>query len=185
MGYIFDPHQLRDLVGRRMCAPVGSLVTSLIEELAQAYPGHVETRQNWFFNIAGVATGIMTVLHGSLSEYLIIFGTPVGTEGFSGRYWLDIYDIVLAGEMWTYLEGDPYDRSVYRPGDLARLKRRQVKGFRLVEGCWLLEYGRGPVPTALPMGLSGALASLDGGTIWKTLRIYGRLVIRELLRGKI
>jgi C-8 sterol isomerase len=53
---------------------------------------------------------------------------------------------------------------------VALLRRGKVKGFRLVENCWLLEYGRGPVPTALPMGLSGAVQSLDGGVIWKTLR---------------
>jgi C-8 sterol isomerase len=71
------------------------------------------------------------------------------------------------------------------PGDLAHLRRGRVKGFRISEDCWMLEYGRGPVPTCLPMGLSGALLNLDGGIIWKTVRNYGRLVIKELLRGKI
>jgi C-8 sterol isomerase len=85
--------------------------------LARLYPGHIETREDWFFNIAGGATGIMTVLHGSLSEYLIWFGTPVGTEGFSGRYHLDIYDVAIGGQFWVYDEDNPLERKVFGSGD--------------------------------------------------------------------
>jgi sigma non-opioid intracellular receptor len=185
MSHIFDPQVLQQMAMKRIGVPHKQMVASIIEDLATAYPGHIETRQDWFFNIAGGATGIMTVLHASLSEYLILFGSPVGTEGFSGRYRIDIYDVVLAGEMCTYSEDNFAERIVYRPGDLALLRRHRVKGFRLLEGCWLLEYGRGPIPTCLPMALSGAFASLDGGTLWKTMRIYCRLVMRELFHGKI
>ena len=185
MAYIFDPQVLRNVCADRLGPPPREAISSITEELARMYPGHIETREDWFFNIAGGATGIMTVLHGSLSEYLIWFGTPVGTEGFSGRYHLDIYDVALSGQFWVYDEDDPLQRKVYMPGELAHLRRRRVKGFRISEDCWVLEYGRGPVPTCLAMGLSGAVLSLDGGIIWKTVRNYGRLVIKELLHGKI
>ena len=127
----------------------------------------------------------MTILHGSLSEYVLIFGTSIGTEGFSGRYRLDIYDFMLAGEMWTYTEDKFRERVVTRPGEMAVLRRKQVKGFKLPEGGWMLEYGRGPVPTALPFALSGAVTSLDARTIAKTMWLYGRLVVKELVHGKI
>lgn len=185
MGYIFDPSALQHLAASRIGTPIDQMAGSIIKDLTSAHPGHIETSQDWFFNFIGGATGIMSVLHASLSEYLILFGSPVGTEGFSGRYRIDIFDIVLAGEMWTYAEDNFSERTVYRPGDLALLKRRRVKGFRLLEGCWLLEYGRGPIPTCLPMGVSGAFANLDAATLWKTVRIYSRLVIKELLHGKI
>jgi C-8 sterol isomerase len=185
MGYIFDPQVLHKVSAARLGLPPREAISAITEDLARMYPGHIETREDWFFNIAGGATGIMTVLHGSLSEYLIWFGTPVGTEGYSGRYHLDIYDLPLSGEIWVYDEDDPLQRKVFLPGDLAHLRRRKVKGFRISEDCWMLEYGRGPVPTCLPMGLIGAVLSLDGGIIWKTVRNYGRLVIKELLRGKI
>jgi ERG2 and Sigma1 receptor like protein len=185
MAYIFDPQALRKVCADRLGLPPREAISAITQELARMYPGHIETREDWFFNIAGGATGIMTVLHGSLSEYLIWFGTPVGTEGFSGRYHLDIYDVALSGQFWVYDEDDPLQRKVYLPGELAHLRRRRVKGFRISEDCWVLEYGRGPVPTCLAMGLSGAVLSLDGGIIWKTIRNYGRLVIKELLHGKI
>jgi hypothetical protein len=185
MDYLFDPEVLREVCAGHLGIPPREAITAIIQDLAQRYPGHIEVRQDWFFNIAGGATGIMTVLHGSLSEYLIVFGTPVSTEGFSGRYHLDIYDVVLAGEVWNYDEDDPFNRKVSLPGEMAFLRRRKVKGFRISEDSWMLEYGRGPVPTCLPMGLSGAMQNLDGGVIWKTIRNYGRLVIKELLHGKI
>ena len=185
MGYLFDPEVLRKICLGRLGLPPREAIAAVTQDLAGLFSGHIETRQDWFFNIAGGATGIMTVLHGSLSEYLIVFGTPVGTEAFSGRYHLDIYDVVLSGEMWAYDEDDFAARKVYAPGEMGLLRRGRVKGFRLMEDTWLLEYGRGPVPTALPMGLSGAVLSLDGSTVFKTLRNYGRLVIKELLHGKI
>jgi C-8 sterol isomerase len=110
----------------------------------------------------------------------------VGTEGFSGRYRLDLYDFVLSGEMWTYTEENFRERLVTRPGEMAHLRRRQVKGFRIKEDTWMLEYGRGLVPSALPVGLADAVFSaVDARIVWKTLWVYGRLVVRELLKGKI
>jgi C-8 sterol isomerase len=128
----------------------------------------------------------MTVLHASLSEYLIIFGTPVGTEGFSGRYSIEIFDWVLSGEMWTYTEDRIGEKIVTRTGERAHLRADQVKGWRAPDGMWLLEYGRGPIPTALPLALADSVFSaMDWRTVWKTLRIYGRHTMRELLQGKI
>ena len=90
MGHLFAPGTLHEIAKRRAGLPHEEMVALIIEDLARAYPRHIETRQNWFFSLAGGATGIMTVLHGSLSEYLLLFGSPVGTEGFSGRYWLNL-----------------------------------------------------------------------------------------------
>jgi|SRR5215471_3232969 len=185
MAYIFDPSDLHRIAKQAIGLPHKEMVRLIIDQLAKAYPEHIEQRENWILSLAGSAMGIMTILHGSLSEYVIIFGTPIGTEGFSGRYWIEIYDFVLSGEMWTYSEDDFRERTVSRPGDMGYLRRSQAKGFRLSEGTWLLEYGRGAIPTALPFALSDAVVGLDLPTIAKTFRLYGRLVIKELRQGKI
>lgn len=82
------------------------MMTKLAEDLAQEYPGHIRLTEEWVFNNAGGAMGSMWILHGSLTEYLIIFGTPVGTEGHTGRFMADDYFIMLEGEQWAYNAGD-------------------------------------------------------------------------------
>ena len=186
MSYLFDPDHLHEMARKHAKSTGSADFEALIADLAEAYPGHIETRQDWLFSLAAGATGIMNVLHGSLSEYLLLFGTPVGTEGYSGRYRIDIHDFVLSGEMWTYTEARFRERTITRPGERAFLPRRQVKGFRVREDTWMLEYGRGPIPTALPVSLGDAVFSaLDWRTVCKTFWVYGRLVFRELIRGKI
>ena len=186
MGYIFEPERLGEIAKRGVGLPHDEMARVIIDGLADAYPGHIETKQDWFFNLAGGAVGVMTVLHGSLTEYVILFGSPVGIHGFSGRYRIEIFDWMLFGEMWTFTEDKVSAKIVTRPGEMAHLRSDQVKGFRLPDAAWMLEYGRGPIPTALPFALSdAALSCLDAKTVAKTLWIYGRLVTRELMRGKI
>lgn len=186
MGYIFDPQRLQEIGSRAVGLPFEQMVQTVLDQVAEAYPGHTETKQEWVFSLAGGITGIMTVIHGSLSEYVLIFGTPIGSEGFSGRYHIDIWDVVLSGQMSTYTEDRPGELVLHKPGELAYLKRGKTKAAKFTEHCWLLEYGRGPIATSLPMALGDAVFSaLDATILVKTFRIYGRLVLRELLKGKI
>jgi len=71
---------------------------------------------------------------------------------------------------------------VYRPGDRLHLPRGQVKAYRIPDHAWILEYARGPIPLMLPFGLADTLFStLDWRTALKTLRVYGRHVVRSLV----
>lgn len=183
---MFDPDRLHEISRLGVGLPFEEMAAAVIDGLHRAYPGYIETRQDWMFNLAAGATGMMTVLHGSLSEYLLLFGSPIGTEAFSGRYRLDIWDWIIAGEMWTYTEETFQRKTVTLPGEGALLRRGQAKGYRIKDGTWMLEYGRGPVPTALPIGLGDAVISAqDFVTVWKTVRNYGRATVKSLLKGKL
>jgi C-8 sterol isomerase len=186
MAYLFHPDRLHEIARKYVNVPPEQLVQGVTDDLARAYPGHIETRRRWLFNLAGGCVGVMSVLHASLSEYVLLFGTPIGAGGFSGRYWMDVYDFLLAGEIAAYTEECCLQPIVTRPGELALLRQGQAKGFKVSEGSWMLEYGRGFVPASLPFALGDALFScFEPVTIVKTLWVYGGLVVKELFKGKI
>ena len=129
--------------------------------------------------------GTMRVLHASLTEYLILFGTPIGTEGHSGRFFADDWFFILDGEQWAYTEG-ALEREVYRPGDVHHLRRGVAKGYRMPDRCFALEDARGAIPLMLPFGVADTFTStVDFRTLARTISVYTRGVTRELFQGKI
>lgn len=187
MGYVFDPKVLHG------CAREGVGVENIevafdrvMAALRAHYPEHIyDGPRDWIFNNAGGAMGQLTLLHASLTEYVILFGSAIGTEGHSGRYAAEVHDYMIAGDMWCYVEGET-TKTVYRPGDWATLGSGKTKGYRLPDAAWMLEYSRGPIPAMLPFGLADSLLStLDHCAIRRTVYTYGKLTVRSLLKGKI
>ena len=185
MSYIFDPKTLHEIANSALGLPHEAMFQRVIDELDRHYPNRIRKTQHWIFNNAAGAMGSLTLLYGSLSEYIIIFGTPIGTEGHSGRYSADVHDFMLDGEMWTFYPGD-FERTVSLPGDAALLKRGSSKGYRVPDHAWMLEYARGWIPFMLPTGVADNLFSnLDFKSALDLHWDYAKLCIRELLRGKI
>jgi hypothetical protein len=186
MAYMFDPESVAMCVRSGVGLPIEDALDALTAALTKLYPGQIDGgRRQWIFNNAGGAMGQIALLHASLTEYLVLFGTPIGTEGHSGRYRAEIWDFMIDGEMWCYFEGETA-RTVYRAGDVARLPSNACKGYRVPDRVWLLEYARGPIPTMLPFALADTLTStLDVSALARTLGHYGRHTVRSLLRGKL
>lgn len=86
--------------------------------------------------------GAVYMIHASITEYLIIFGTPLGTEGHSGLFLADDYFHILVGEQWAFEPG-ALEREVYGPGDLHLMRRGVKKQYKMHEGAWAMEYVRG------------------------------------------
>ncbi len=186
MGYVFDPKVLGECAKLGVGRPVEEAMDTITAALVERYGAHVYAGpRRWILNNAGGAMGQLTLLHASLSEYLIFFGSPIGTEGHSGRYSTEVYDWVFDGQMWCYLEGET-QRTLYDPGTTAYLGADRVKGYRIPDHAWMLEYSRGTIPSMLPFGLADSfLSTLDFKTVGRTFFDYGRLTVGSLLRGKI
>jgi len=188
--YIFTPSELHalslaalDLYGTNTTAVVSHIVSSLHATHGPA----VNLDEEWIFNNAGGAMGAMYIIHASVTEYLIVFGTAIGTEGHTGRHTADDYFHILKGEQLAYMPAKGnYEPEVYRPGDVHHLRRGEAKQYKMDGGCFALEYARGWIPPMLGFGFADSLSStLDFPTLWRTVYVTGREMIGNLLRGKL
>ncbi|KFH47669.1 C-8 sterol isomerase-like protein [Hapsidospora chrysogenum ATCC 11550] len=186
--YIFETDHLHDL-SKRGIEKHGNntrgVVEYIVAELSERNPAHVNLEEDWVFNNAGGAMGAMYIIHASVTEYLIIFGTAIGTEGHTGRHTADDYFHILSGVQTAYVPGE-YEPEVYPAGSVHHLRRGDVKQYKMPESCFALEYARGWIPPMLFFGFADGLSStLDFPTLWKTTRITGREMISNLLKGKL
>ncbi|KAH8908694.1 putative C-8 sterol isomerase (Erg-1) [Coniochaeta sp. PMI_546] len=188
--YIFQPAHLHDLSQRAIAAhgnDTRSVVKYIVDELSAdvSTKSHVNLDEEWVFNNAGGAMGAMYIIHASITEYLIIFGTAIGTEGHTGRHTADDYFHILTGTQLAYTAGE-YEPEVYPQGSVHHLRRGDVKQYKMPEGCFALEYARGWIPPMLFFGFADTLSStLDFPTFWRTSVITGREMVQNLLKGKL
>jgi len=146
--YVFDLDVLREVSESAIAASPNDtkgMINHIVSNLTETYASsniHLNFKQEWVFNNAGGAMGAMYIIHASITEYLIIFGTPLGTEGHTGIHTADDYFHILVGEQWVFDPGQ-LEKVVYRPGEVNLMKRGVVRQYKMHEGCWALEYARG------------------------------------------
>lgn len=181
MTYLFDPEVLTEIVRMHLGLPLEQQFSGVTNTLRSVYGDHVSPGQRWTFSNAGGIMCTISPLHVSPREYLLFCGTAIGSEGHSGRHRADMYELVLAGELWTF-EAGSYERKVHRAGDVAILPRGSANGSKLRPGLWMLEYARGNVASLFPFALSDTLFStLDFSDLRQQLAVSSKLMLRELL----
>ncbi|ORY35887.1 ERG2/sigma1 receptor-like protein [Naematelia encephala] len=198
--YILSPESLEESFRTSLSVAASSdasastntslIISTLLSQLVERHPDariatDFQNPREWVLNNAGGAMGSMFIIHASITEYLIIFGTAVGTEGHTGRHTADDYFHILTGQQTAYSAGE-LTREIYNPGDIHHLPRGTVKQYAAAPETWALEYARGWIPLMLPFGFADTLFStLDWPTLYHTVRITGREMIGNLLQGKI
>lgn len=107
----FDPAKLQQISQAAIAKhgdDIDSLFRMMVDDLKVEYPGIIEDYDptRFVFNVAGGATGSMMILHASITEYLIFFGSASGTEGHSGVHMADDYFTILAGSQTAGFLGE-------------------------------------------------------------------------------
>ncbi|KAJ4301420.1 C-8 sterol isomerase [Kalmusia sp. IMI 367209] len=155
--YIFDPAELHTLSQSAIAAhgnDTRAVVDHIVSHLSATHPNHVNLHEEWVFNNAGGCMGAMYLIHASVTEYLIVFGTALGTEGHSGRHTADDYFMILRGEQYSWRADGSFEPTVYKQGDLHLQKRGEVKQYQMRDTCFALEYARGWIPPMLFFGFA-------------------------------
>ncbi len=183
-SYVFDPHVIHEVSRKHLGQPLEQMFDNVIAELSERYPGEIDDSKPWIFNNAGGVMLEMKLLHASTKEYIMLWGTPIGSEGHTGRHLAEFYDTVLDGEAWYYQEGQ-LTRDVYTPGDHIFIGKGESAGMHYPDHVWMVEYARGSLPTLIPFGLADALLStLDYKTAYQTVAIYLSLLTRKFSKGQ-
>jgi C-8 sterol isomerase len=188
--YIFDNNNLQAIVKDATAATKGQNSTVVVAEvhkrLKEEYGDYINDLHDddWVFNNAGGAMGSMIILHASITEYLIFFGTAIGTEGHTGLHFADDYFIIMHGKQTA---APAYSRQpeVYLPGDCHHLVGGTTKQYHMPEDSWALELAQGWIPSMLPFGFLDTFSStLDFVTLWKTVKISAANMVGNLVNGK-
>ncbi|KIK68403.1 hypothetical protein GYMLUDRAFT_35817 [Collybiopsis luxurians FD-317 M1] len=192
--YVLDPkilHELAQSAIAQASTPddLDGMIRHIVTNLTNTYPSTTialnTNSDEWVFNNAGGAMGAMYIIHASVTEYLFIFGTPLGTEGHTGRHTVDDYFHILVGEQWAFSPGQ-LKMERYPPGSVHHLPRGAAKQYKMHEGCFALEYARGWIPFMVPFGFADVFTStLDVPTLYQTVRVTIREMGRNLFIGKI
>ncbi|WP_029110246.1 isomerase [Mycobacterium sp. URHD0025] len=189
MTYKIDPDVLHTVAKQVVGLPLddGKLLTRAIDLLADQYPDLIgRDPGRWVGSKAGGILGKARFLYFSPREYVVLFGSPTGTQGFSGRYkHVDIHKFLLAGQIDSYdLESDDIaPLPTLLPGERTCLGRGRARGLTIHPGSWHLEYGRGAVVTTLPFAMVDTLlVSLELESVKRSTAEFTRLVSRRFRR---
>ncbi len=188
MTYKIDPDVLHKVANDVVGTPVdgGELINRAVDRLAEEYPDLIDaTPGRWVGSKAGGILGKVRFLYFSPREYIVIFGTPTGTQGFSGRYkHVDVHKFLLAGRIdWYDVESDDLRASSLLPGGHAHMERGQARGMTIHPGSWHIEYGRGAVATTLPFAMVDTLlVSLELESVRRSTVEFTKLITRRKRR---
>ena len=179
--YVFDPEVVHECAMKCIGLPKPRMFDVFGEAMEERYPQLLDHAQPWVYSIAGGSLIQMKLFYASMTEYVMIWGTPIGSEGLSGRHMAGFWDTFVDGEAKYYGEGQ-FEAAVYKPGDRVYVGPGQARAMNFNgQGAWAVEYARGFIPYSFPFGFADVLLSAaDWVTAVQTLTLYADLNMQSL-----
>ena len=180
--YVFSPKVVDECAKQAIGLPKPAMFDAFAKALDAQYPGVLDMTQPWIYSIAGGAMIQMKLYYASPTEYIMIWGTPIGSEGHSGRHFAGFWDTVIDGEMHYFAEGE-FTQHVYKPGDFVYVGPGQARAMNFTDGVWAVEYCRGFIPASIPFGVASEIfVCWDFLTAAQTITLYTDLMMQSVGR---
>lgn len=158
------------------------------------------TETQWAFNSIGGSLAEIRLLYASLWEYVALWGSPLASGGFSGRYGrLDVWDIMLGGRMRSYspTAEDPDVFEYINKGEgsatcsaktyqTSVLRHGEGRHFLIEDGTYMIDYGRGNILSVLSSGVALGHRYVTGDR-WSSRNIrlgFAKLALHNLTRKR-
>ncbi len=94
-------------------------------------------------------------------------------------------DTLLTGEFRQWSEGQ-VESVVHFPGTTVVHEKYVATGVQWKAGTWMVEHATGLIPTTLPFAFSdGIFSAQDFYSLWRATVLYAKLVVWNLLHGRI
>jgi hypothetical protein len=175
----FDPEVVHLCAMECLGKPKPQMFEAFAAALARHYPKVLDFSQPWIYSIAGGAMIQMKLYYASMTEYIMIWGTPIGSEGHSGRHFSGFWDTVIDGETWYYAEGQ-FEKTIYKPGNRIYVGPGQARAMNFTNGVWAVEYARGFLPLSMPFGIAEEIfICWDFLTAAQTVSLYSDLMAQS------
>lgn len=103
----------------------------------------------------------------------------------TGRYWANITDTMVSGRYCQWTEGG-MTFNEYTRGDTIVHLVGEATALQWDAGTWMVEYGRGFIPSTLLFALADNIFSTtDHYLFYKVIRAYAAGITREVFQGNI
>lgn len=158
LGQKFQVKTIKNIVQQSMKLAEKERLNFILKELNQEYQTTISPKYHLFNG--GGAFGVLGVLYSSLTEYLIVYGSPLSNGGHSGRYLLNIHDFIYRGKVKIVTPQNLEGEEVHA-GEHTFLPWGQSNHYRLYKDTWMIEYGYGFTPSALPFMILGIACTGD------------------------
>lgn len=178
----FDEKIIEKIVHQSIELPELERLDFILKKLNIHYK--TPTKVTYHLFNGGDAYGLVAILHASVTEYLLIYGSAISNGGHSGRYTVDIYDFIYRGKVTIAGPSNP-EGTEFNPGQFTLLKFGQAKHYFLEKNTWMIEYAHGFTPTSLHFMLAGLASTGDIIGSGYLCYDYGKQVLKNLIKLKI